>query len=261
MSRPDREDERGAIHHVMIRGVERREIFRDDEDRGVFVDRFEQVACDLGFACDALTLIGNHVHAVIETGDVPLAKLMHRLNFYYAQHFNRTAGRTGHLFEARYKSRRVRGDGGHVLVVAYAIGNPLRHRLVSGMDELCEDIWNAMSLLSGKRPARRFESATRMAALLGASPAEMLRTAALASDSLGAALEPDLLAELEFLIREMCLRHGVPRELLGRPEHRAVRRSLLEHAVRELGVSVTRTSEALGMSRVCAHRTLARGKE
>lgn len=252
-------DAPGLLHHVMLRGVERREIFRDDEDRGAFVDRFEQLVCDFGFGCDALTLISNHVHAVIQTGDVPLATLMQRLGFHYAQHFNRTSNRVGHLFEARYKARLVSDDRGRARVTAYAIGNPLRHRLAT-LDALYEDRWNALSALAGRRPPRRFESVSRLAALLGGDDlADSIRAAALASDAIEAALEPDLLVELESLIRDMCTRYGVPREFLRRREHRDLRRSLLEHAVGALQLPVATASQALGVSRVCAHRTLASG--
>jgi len=249
-------DARGAIHHVMIRGVERRAIFRNDEDRGVFVDRFERLVGDMGFACDALTLIANHVHAVIQTGDRPLAALMHRLSFYYAQHFNRENARTGHLFEARYKAKLVTDESGLVRVVAYAIGNPLRHRLTT-LEALPHDPWSPLSALAGTRRPRRFESAARIAALLGAADSkDWVRAVALAPDALDAALEPDLFAELEYLIRQTCSRHGVPRELLCRREHRAVLKPLLQHAVGALRVPVTRASAALGVSRVWAHRTL-----
>jgi REP element-mobilizing transposase RayT len=161
MPRPPRTDARGAIHHVMIRGVERRAIFRNDDDRGVFVDRFERLVCDMGFACDALTLIANHVHAVIQTGDESLAKFMHRLSFYYAQHFNRENARTGHLFEARYKAKLVTDEAGLVRVVVYAIGNPLRHRLTT-LEALPHDPWSPLSALAGTRrrgaSSRRLES-------------------------------------------------------------------------------------------------------
>ncbi|MBM4385073.1 MAG: transposase [Deltaproteobacteria bacterium] len=251
-------DERGAIHHVTIRGVDRREIFRGEHDRGVFVDRFEQLVCDLGFACDALTLIANHVHAVLQTGDEPLAKLMHRLNFVYAQRLNRECARSGYLFESRYYAKRVTDEGGHILLVAYVVGNAARHGL-STVDALPEDPWNLLAALHGKRRPRRFESIARMRTLLGGRAwREQVRAAATAPDAAGAALEPDLLAELDYLIREMCARNGVPREHLGRPEHRLVRRALLESATRVLGVSITDASKALAMSRASAHRTLAR---
>ena len=242
----------------MVRGVERREIFCDDDDRGVFVDRFEQLVCDLGFACHALTLIANHVHAVIQTGDRPLSELMHRLGFHYAQHFNRVHVRRGYLLEGRYKAKLVSDEGGLRRAVAYAIGNPLRHRLVATLEELREDRWNALSLLAGNRKPRRFESAARLALLLGLDATATVRATALGSDAVDAALEPDLLAELELLIGAMCARHGVPRERLSHREHRALRRSLLEHAVHSLGVSVMQASHAIGISRSQAHRALAR---
>jgi REP element-mobilizing transposase RayT len=259
MPRPPRMDAPGAIHHVMIRGVERRAVFLNDDQRELFVERFERLVCDMGFACDALTLIANHVHAVIQTGDRPLAALMHRLNFFYAQHFNRQTTRCGHLFEARYKAKLVSDEGGLVRVVAYATGNPVRHRLTT-LEALPDDPWSPLSALYGTRRPRRFESVSRLRALLGGAAArETLRAAALAPAAADAALEPDLLAELEYLIREMCIRHGVPRENLRCRANRAVRRELLQHAVCVLRVPVAHVGKALGVSRSCAQETLRRG--
>jgi REP element-mobilizing transposase RayT len=250
-------DERGAIHHVTVRGVDRREIFRNDDDRGAFVDRFEQLVCDLGFACDGLTLIRNHVHAVLQTGDVPLAKLMHRLNFVYAQRFNREAPRSGYLFESRYKAKLVTEEGGLVMLVAYVAGNAARHGLCT-VDALPDDPWSLLSALYGNRPPRRFESVARMRSLLGGGGwRQTLRTVALAPHAPDAVLEPDLLAELDFLIRETCARHGVSRERLCRPDQRRVRREVLQHARQVLRVPLGRAASALGVSRSCALRTLA----
>jgi len=39
MPRQSRIDAPGALHHVMIRGIERTEIFQDDKDRDSFLDR------------------------------------------------------------------------------------------------------------------------------------------------------------------------------------------------------------------------------
>jgi hypothetical protein len=80
--------------------------------------------------------------------------------------------------------------------------------------------------------------------------------AALAPDAQDAALEPDLLEELESMVRATCARHGVPRNELGRSERRRIRRQLLEHAVSVLGLPVTRACSVLRVSRSCAHKTL-----
>ena len=43
MPRQSRIDAPGALHHVLIRGIERRKIFRDDADRENFVERLGRI--------------------------------------------------------------------------------------------------------------------------------------------------------------------------------------------------------------------------
>jgi REP element-mobilizing transposase RayT len=244
----------------MIRGVERRSIFADDFDRECFLDRFERLVTELGFACDASALLGNHAHFVIETGQVPLAKLMARLGTYHALRFNRRLARAGHLFEARYKAKLVEDDGGLARAVAYVLGNPVRHRLVT-LSQLAAYRWSSYGALAGARPPRKFESPYRIAEILGAEPHELIRAVALAPESADASLEPDLLEELDALIRITCARHGVPRSALHDPPQHPMRAEILGHAVRTLRVSVVQACRALGVSRASGARILANTRE
>ena len=61
MPRRARIDAPGALHHIMVRGIERRRIFRDDEDRNGFVDRLGRVLEESSTACYAWVLMPNHV--------------------------------------------------------------------------------------------------------------------------------------------------------------------------------------------------------
>ena len=115
-------DAPGAVHHVMIRGVEKRTIFADDSDREDFVARLERLILDLGFTCAAWALIPNHVHLVLRTGQFPLATLMSRLNTHHAQRFNRRNDRVGHLFQGRYRAELIEDECGLARATAYVLG-------------------------------------------------------------------------------------------------------------------------------------------
>ena len=58
----------------------------------------------------AYCLMTNHVHLVVRTTCEPLAIVMKRLGVRYAGWFNRKYGRVGHLFQDRFRSRRVDTD-------------------------------------------------------------------------------------------------------------------------------------------------------
>jgi len=104
MPRKARIDAAGALHHIIVRGIERRKIFWDDADRDAFVNRLGQVLKETQTDCFAWALIPNHAHLLLRTGLTPISGVMRRLLTGYAVQCNRRHGRHGHLFQNRYKS-------------------------------------------------------------------------------------------------------------------------------------------------------------
>ncbi len=104
MPRKARIDAPGALHHIIVRGIERRKIFYDDSDRENFLERLGLVLTESHTPCFAWALIPNHLHLLLKTGLTPIATLMRRLLTGYAVSFNRQHRRHGQLFQNRYKS-------------------------------------------------------------------------------------------------------------------------------------------------------------
>jgi putative transposase len=104
MPRRSRIDAAGALHHVMVRGIERTAIFRSDTDRDHFVERLGKILQDTNTPCYAWALIPNHFHLLLRTGSVPISTVMRRLLTGYALWYNRRHRRYGHLFQNRFKS-------------------------------------------------------------------------------------------------------------------------------------------------------------
>ncbi len=73
MPRKARIDAPGAIHHIIVRGIERRKIFNDNNDRDKFLERLGIILTDTGTPCFAWSLMPNHLHLLLRTGVVPLA--------------------------------------------------------------------------------------------------------------------------------------------------------------------------------------------
>ncbi|MBW2592022.1 MAG: transposase, partial [Deltaproteobacteria bacterium] len=104
MPRKARIDAAGALQHIIVRGIQRRKIFRDDADRDSFVNRLGQVLIETHADCFAWAIMPNHAHLLMRTGLTPIATVMRRLLTGYAVQFNRRHRRHGHLFQNRYKS-------------------------------------------------------------------------------------------------------------------------------------------------------------
>src|SRR5512139_1540781 len=104
MPRGPRLDAPGTLHHVIVRGIEKGLIVRDDKDRQAFVARLGHVAVLTRTSVYAWALLLNHVHLLVRSSMVGLPAFMRRLLTGYAVAFNRRHERHGHLFENRYKS-------------------------------------------------------------------------------------------------------------------------------------------------------------
>ena len=79
MPRLARLDAPGVLHHIMIHGIERRNIFRDNKDRDNFIERLAKLLPETRTACYAWALIPKHAHFLFPTGQMPLAIVMRRL--------------------------------------------------------------------------------------------------------------------------------------------------------------------------------------
>jgi len=120
----------------MVRGIERREIFRDNKDKDNFVERFGDILRDTCTSCYAWSLLSNHAHLLLRTGRYPIATVMRRLLTGYAVTFNRRYRRHGQLFQNRYKSILCQKDPYLLELVRYIHLNPLRANIVENYSSL-----------------------------------------------------------------------------------------------------------------------------
>jgi len=126
MPRKARTQSKSGIYHVMVRGINRQNIFEDDEDRNKYLEIL-RICKDLSaFELPAFCLMSNHVHLLIKVGDEPLELIMKRLGSRYVQWFNQKYDRTGHLFQDRFKSENVETDQYFLTVLRYILQDPMK---------------------------------------------------------------------------------------------------------------------------------------
>ena len=94
----------GLLCHVIARGNQRQATFLTDLDYQAYLTRLETYRKRYGVMLYAYCLMPNHVHLLLQTSEVPLAKFMQGLQQSYTQRFNRVHGKVGHLFQGRYKA-------------------------------------------------------------------------------------------------------------------------------------------------------------
>lgn len=124
----------GAFYHVTSRGNERKEIFRDEEDYELFLERLAETldvynVTLLGYVC-----MTNHFHLLLTTPDGNLSDFMRHFNIGYTGVFNRKYNRSGHLYQGRFKSFLIQKDEYLKEVSRYIHLNPVRIKKYSGKE-------------------------------------------------------------------------------------------------------------------------------
>ena len=141
----------GLLHHVMIKGIERRKIFNDDKDRESFIERLSILLPETKTQCYAWSFLSNHAHFLLRSGPAGIAALMRRLLTGYAVSYNRRHKRHGQLFQNRYKSIICQEDAYLQELVRYIHLNPLRAKIVVDLKELDRYSYCGHSALIGKK--------------------------------------------------------------------------------------------------------------
>jgi len=120
----------GAFYHVIARGNRREKIFRDEKDYQLYLNFLSEYEDRYDFSLYAYTLMPNHVHLLIEVGEVPLSRIMQNLQFRYTRNFNIKYKNYGHLFQGRYKAILCEKDSYLLELSAYIHLNAVRAGLV-----------------------------------------------------------------------------------------------------------------------------------
>ena len=151
MPRHARLDIPGLLQHVMVRGIEQRDIFRDNTDHKSFVDRFSTLLQETDTSCFAWALMPNHFHLLLHPRRIELKQFMRRLLTGYAINFNQRHHRAGHVFQNRYKSIVCEEETYLLELIRYIHLNPLRANIVANLESLNGYQWCGHAVLMGNR--------------------------------------------------------------------------------------------------------------
>lgn len=131
LPRSGREKSQTGIYHIMLRGLDKREIFIDDRDNEKFIEALYK-AKDVGkFNIYAYCLMKNHVHLLIQEGEEDIGTSIQRIAVSYVRWHNIKYGRVGHLFQNRFKSEPVNSEGYLLTVLRYIHQNPVKANMVN----------------------------------------------------------------------------------------------------------------------------------
>jgi putative transposase len=121
-------------YHIMIRGINRQNIFIEDEDNERFLNTLARYHKEIGYEIYAYCLMSNHVHLLIKEGNETLSNTMKRIGASYVYWYNWQYNRKGHLFKDRYKSEPVESSVYFLTALRYIHQNPLKAGLVNSIE-------------------------------------------------------------------------------------------------------------------------------
>lgn len=135
MPRQQREKSKSGYYHIMLRGNERRNIFKDEEDKLRFIETLHEKKQENRFSLHAFCLMDNHIHLMLSEGVEDVAKVIKRISISYVYYFNKKYKRVGHLFQDRFKSEIVEDDSYILTLARYIHQNPVKAGMVKSVGE------------------------------------------------------------------------------------------------------------------------------
>ena len=119
-------------HHIIQRGSNKVATFIDDLDRQKFLSCLGEGAKRFKVAIHAYVLMGNHFHLLVTPSDTQaLGRMMQWVGRFYVPYFNRKYGRTGPLWEGRFKASVIDSEQYFLICSRYIELNPVRAGLVT----------------------------------------------------------------------------------------------------------------------------------
>jgi len=130
MPRKAREKSSTGIYHIMLRGIDGRNIFLDKEDKEIFLKKLLEIKDKVNFKLYGYCLMDNHIHLLLGESE-EIGTTMKRITVAYVHWNNNKYGRTGHLFQNRYLSEPVETEKYLLAVLRYIHRNPI----AAGLDK------------------------------------------------------------------------------------------------------------------------------
>ena len=120
----------GGLHHLLQRGNNRQPVFVDDQDRRAYIDDLREATRLHGVLVHGYALMPNHIHLLVTPqSEDGLARAMQTLGRRYVAAFNRRHGRSGTLWEGRYRTALIEAPAYFQLALRYVEQHPLRDGL------------------------------------------------------------------------------------------------------------------------------------
>ena len=239
MSRASREKSASGVYHIILRGVNRQDIFFDDDDRQKMLNTIAQYLAETETILFAYCLMSNHVHLLLHNEN-NLDSYMKKIASSYVFYFNSKYERVGHLFQDRFRSEPVNDRAYFLTAFRYILQNPWK----AGICRPDEYPWSSWASLEGKQTICDISMVLPMSGGL-----EELRDYVLTEND-DQVMESDtqgMLSESEALRKALEIMDGInPQKMIEFPKEM---RDPLIIRMKKAGISIRQISRLTGISR------------
>lgn len=124
MARQKRAIEESGWAHIILRGINRENLFYDDEDFERFRTTVERFQKEENFSLPIMCMMSNHVHFLLKDENNAYSQIMKKICVSFASYYNKKYDRVGPVFQDRFRSESVLDDRYYLAVIRYIFQNP-----------------------------------------------------------------------------------------------------------------------------------------
>ena len=130
VSKPKRNYFKGGIYHIIHRGNNRAYIFDDHLDKAFFLSLIKVTMIKMPFDVLYYVIMDNHYHILLRMNEIPIDKIMCRINTLYSKYYNKKYNRSGTIFGTRPGSIHIKDTRQYMSVILYNAYNPVKAKIV-----------------------------------------------------------------------------------------------------------------------------------
>lgn len=135
LPRDARARSKSRIYHIMLRGINRQDIFEDDEDVEKLLETIKKYKEVSKFDIFAYCIMSNHIHMLVREIEESISNTIKRISSSYVFWYNKKYERCGHLFQERFKSEAVESDEYFLTVLRYIHQNPVKAGITKNIQD------------------------------------------------------------------------------------------------------------------------------
>ena len=134
MARITRQISSTGVYHIVLRGIEKKDIFIDPQDKRKIMEELKRTKEKYKYSIFAYCLMSNHIHLLVKDNEDNISKAIQSFAVAYSIYFNKKYDRVGHLFQNRFNSRCVEDETYLLNVQRYIHRNPEKAKIAKTED-------------------------------------------------------------------------------------------------------------------------------